>query len=100
MSVEALFIVLYGGKSHQVEVGYNPGKAVAGVKELIVTQLKSTYDGFESVKAGYLTLKTPDGAVIEGTRMPEGNDFLADLDESLVANRSKSNHSSNIRFTT
>ena len=50
MSVEALFIVLYGGKSHQVEVGYNPGKAVAGVKKLIVTQLKSTYDGLMGLR--------------------------------------------------
>jgi len=62
-----------------VEVSYNNGKTVAGVKELIVAKLKSNYDGFESVKSGYLALKTLDGDVIIQNRMPEGDEFLADL---------------------
>ena len=100
MSVEALFTVRYEEKSHQVEVSYNPGKYVAGVKELIVTKLRSNFDGFEDVKAGYLTLRTLDGDVIEGARMPEGDKFLADLNGSSVAKHPKSNYLSDIRFTT
>ena len=79
MSVEALFTVLHEGKPYQVEVSYNPGKSVAGVKELITAKLKSNYDGFESAKAGYLTLKTLDGDVIVEDEMPKGKKFLAEL---------------------
>ena len=79
MSVEAVFTVNFEGRPYEVEVCYNPGKSVAGVKELIVTKLKSNYDEFDAVKAGYLTLKTLDEKVIVGTRMPKGDDFLAEL---------------------
>ena len=84
MSVEALFTVRYEGRSYQVEVSYNPGKSVTGVKKLIVAKLRSNFDGFEHVKAGYLTLKTLDGDVIASDEMPLGKNFLADLDGSLV----------------
>ena len=99
VSVEAVFKVRYKNHQYDVEVCYNPGKSVAGVKELIVVKLKSNYDGFDSVKAGYLTLKTLDGVVIMEDEMPEGKKFFADLDERLVDEQSgaRSNPSSNIR---
>ena len=84
MSVEALFTVLYEGKSHQVEVSYNPGKSVAGVKKLIINELKDAIAGPRElsqmeVRVEDLTLKTLDGDVIEGARMPEGDEFSAEL---------------------
>ena len=100
MSVEALFTVNYKGKRYKVEVCYNAGKSVVGVKKLIVAELKSNYDGFDTVKNRYLTLKTLDGTVIEADEIPEGKKFLADLDESLGAKSSASNHASCIIFTT
>ena len=77
--MEALCTVVFGGRPYEVVVSYNAGQFVAGVKELIVDELKSSYNGFDSVKAGYLTLKTLDGDVIVQDIMPDGNDFLAEL---------------------
>jgi hypothetical protein len=84
VSVKAQFVVVVGTQPYPVVVRYEPNEFVAEVKELIVAELKTTYDGFESVKDGYLTLKTLDGSLIAGTRIPEGQKFFADLDERLV----------------
>ena len=89
VSVEAVFKLRYKNHPYDVEVCYNPGKSVVGVKELIVAKLKTTYDGFESVKPGYLTFKNLDKKTlveteIVGTRIPEGDEFFADLDERKV----------------
>ena len=96
--MEALFTVRYEGKSHQVEVSYNPGKSVAGVKELIVAKLKDAIAGPRElsqmeVRVEDLTLKTLDGVMIASDEMPLGKKFLADLDESLVVKHSKGNQS-------
>ena len=104
-SVEALFTVDYEGRPYQVEVCYNAGKFVVGVKKLIVAELKHAVAGPRvlsqvDVRVEDLTLKTSDGTVIDGTRMPVGKKFLAHLDEIMVARHSASNHPSNIRFTT
>ena len=81
MSVEALFTVLHEGKPYQVEVSYNPGKSVAGVKKLIITDLKSTISVFKDIDLynDWLTLKTLEGDVIVEDEMPKGKKFLAEL---------------------
>ena len=77
MSVEALFTVLHEGKPYQVEVSYNPGKSVAGVKKLIITDLKSTISVFKDIDLynDWLTLKTLEGDVIVEDEMPKGKKF-------------------------
>ena len=84
MSVEAVITVNYEGKQYQVEVCYNPGEFVIGVKELIVAKLKDTRSGPRvlsqvDVRVEDLILKTGVGDLIEGDEMPEGKKFSADL---------------------
>ena len=72
-------MVVVGGQSHPVVVRYEPNEFVAEVKKLIVAKLKNAFDEFDSVKAGYLTLRTLDGSLIVEDEMPNGKKFLAEL---------------------
>ena len=77
MSVKALITVGYGGKAYQVEVRYEAKDFVVGVKKLIVAKLKDAVAGPRElsqvgVRVEDLTLKTPDGNVIEADGMPDG----------------------------
>jgi hypothetical protein len=80
MKVKAQFKVVVDEKSYPVVVRYEPHEFVIEIKKLIVAELKSGYDGFDSAAWGYLTLKTLDGDVIIGDELPTGNNkFLAEL---------------------
>ncbi len=81
MNLEVLFTVLFEGKPYQVEVSYAPGKTVVGVKKLIIAEMKKTISVFKNIDLfnDWLTLKTLDGDVIMQNRIPEGNEFLAEL---------------------
>ena len=76
--MKAQVTVKVGEASYPVVVQYEDNSFVAEVKKAVVTELKETFDGFESVKAGHLTLKTLDGDVIM-EEIPAGKKFLADL---------------------
>jgi hypothetical protein len=82
ISLKAQCKVVVNAQTHQpyvVVVHYDSHEFVAEVKKLIVAKLKACYDGFDSVKSGYLTLKALNGDVIMEGTMPEGNKFLAEL---------------------
>lgn len=83
MSVKVQFEVVVNGKTEEpyvVGALYDPQQFVAEVKKRIVAELQSAYDGFDSVKAGYLTLKALNGDVIMEDKMPDEDEFfLAEL---------------------
>jgi hypothetical protein len=100
MSVKALFLVIVRGESYPVVVRYEPHDFVAEIKMLVIAELKSNYDGFESMKAGYLTLKTLEGDVILEDEMPKGKKFLAELTVPKSETESKflDKNGENIKF--
>ena len=74
----------YEARQYQVEVCYDPGELVVGVKELIVAKLTDASAGPRvlsqvDVRVEDLILKTRRGRVIDGTKMPKGTVFSADL---------------------
>ena len=103
--MEALITVGFQGKSYKVEVGYNPGKTVVGVKELIAAKLRDAVAGPRElskmdVRVEDLTLKTLDGSAIEETKMPKGDEFLAELKipESILVSELAPGVSGDSRF--
>ena len=91
-------MVVVGGQSYPVVVRYEPNEFVAQVKEFIVAKLKNTISVFKNIDlyTDWLTLKTLDGSLIAGTRIPEGDEFLAEL----VIPQGKLQLSNFSRFTT
>ena len=82
VSVKAQFVVVVGGQSYPVVVRYEPNEFVAQVKEFIVAKLKNTISVFKNIDlcTDRLTLKTLDGSLIVGNRIPEGHEFLAEIE--------------------
>src|SRR5438552_3934991 len=63
-----------------VSLQLSPDIPLPAVKELIVAELKKNYHGFESLRAGYITLKTVDGIDVTEDLMPAGEEFSAVLE--------------------
>jgi hypothetical protein len=73
-------VICSGGETYPVVVRYKPNEFVAEIKNLIVSSIKAAYDGFESLKAGYLILKTRDGThQVTENRMIPGDEFIAEI---------------------
>src|SRR5690349_11324569 len=79
--VKVRVIVKAGDSEYTVGVKYDNDEIVDEVKKLVVAELKEIYDGFDTVKAGYLTLfndKACTDAIMED-EMPVAKRFYGRL---------------------